>query len=271
MKDAMGDVGKRLCVAGMYENRQRIDKFALETKGGAGLKESVVRKMADEIRGFVCAECANCPHMKMEFSESEDFARMQQNLSIRATCEKVKARTGSAECPDGFHIFERGWKAGVKTESFSSVGGEAGRVVTGFEYSETSSNPLTMNHLTVKERYVQCNELIMACERGTAPAARYDRTADKTVFQMPEGAVTFHQDGTVRVEGGFPAEGHRWPEGAKIRPASFEAQTFEFPKNMTPSDFNREYLGDFSARDTQPPPFRLPPKDVPLSPDTGTW
>lgn len=266
MEDVMGDVGKRLGVKGIAETRERADTYTLDdTKAGNELRAVILQKSAATLRDFVCAECVNCPFAKFRTNESKDPAQMHTVIGVQMYCEKtVERKSMEAECPDGFNIFEKGWRSGLKTEEISSFGsGMMQRIVVGHEYSEVSPDPMTRNHLTVKQRMQQRDKLRMEIERGTT-GSRYDITHDKMVFQLPGRDVTFYNDGRVAAEAGT------------MSPYVSERPTINWPKpspGISAADFNREYLTDFSMQRGEHANPYVParPKDLPTGPDTGTW
>lgn len=264
MEFGMGDSKKRLAVSGKAETREIVDSFAVSGKDWPELKSALIAKMGSEIGRFICAECANCQHMKPRTEEFQDHANMRTNLALQVVCGKVTERSGSSECPDGFDVHRRGWKSGVETADMTGFGDYmTRRVVTGHSYSEESPDPLTMNHLTLDQRARQCDELMMSIERGTTPG-RYDRTMKATTFELQGGRqVTFHQNGGVT---GSTTRGKPEPVTSTI---SWPRQKLT---DMDADTFNREYMADFNApREPVMPYVPAPPKDKPIGPDAGTW
>jgi hypothetical protein len=259
MEDVMGDVGKRLAVCGKVEVREVVDNFAVAESDWPELKSTLITDMTREIHHFVCAECANCQHMKPRTEEFQDPANMQTKLVLQVVCGKVTAHTGSSECPDGFDVHRRGWKSGVETADMTGFGDHMTlQVVTGHTYSQKSPDPLTMNHLTLDQRAQQRDELMMSIERGITPG-RYDRDIRTTVFELPGRQVTFHENGGVtgsttrgkpeptRPTINWPKDGHQWPT-----------------RQHNPNEFAEEYTATFGMPTEKP-------KDLPSSPDAGTW
>lgn len=268
MSEPKGDVGKRLAISGgVAESRTAVSLYDLDGHGGRRMLSDVMAQNAEKLSHFLCAECVHCPRMKPSGDQFKDHKDMNMVVSTRATCD---LRGG--ECPDGFSINERGWRSGVETADMTSYGDHsARRVVTGYKYSEVSPDPLTMNHLTISQRCRQFDELARDIQVGAKPG-RVDQTSGTTTIEMSGRVVKLHrQSGKIEAERGesfTPAEMTiTWPKGGHTWPSSFEMRSGQ----PSQEEFRREYFGDFSGNVVKPYIPAPPPKDVPSSPDTGTW